>query len=205
MSSLLLIGGGGHCRSCIDIVESEGIYKIAGIVDKSKGKRDPVLGYEILGNDQELPELLKKYSNALITLGQIKSADLRLKFFSSLKNMGACLPKIVSPYSYVSKHASISEGTVIMHGAILNAGSTIGKNCIINTQSLIDHDVMVESHCHISTGVKVNGGVFIGRESFVGSGSVIYEGVKIGGKCVIAAGSIIRKDISEGTIHHKKR
>ena len=201
MKSILLIGGGGHCRSCIDIIEAEGIYKIAGIVDRPGGNRNPVLGYEVLGNDDDLPELLKKYPIALITIGQIKSADFRLKFYSSLKNMGAKLPTITSPHSYVSKHVALQEGTIVMHGAIINAGSSIGENCIINTLALIEHDAVVESHCHISTGAKINGGAFIGMESFVGSGTVIHEGVQIGEKCVIAAGSIIRKDLPSGTFY----
>ena len=27
-----------------------------------------------------------------------------------------------------------------MHGAIVNAGARVGKNCIINSKSLIEHD-----------------------------------------------------------------
>ena len=79
MNPLILIGGGGHCCSCIDVIEEEGKYQIAGIVNQPGGNSDPVLGYEILGDDGDLPELLKKYKNALITVGQIKRADLRMK------------------------------------------------------------------------------------------------------------------------------
>ena len=122
MKSLLLIGGGGHCRSCIDIIEAEGIYKIAGIVDRPGENRNPVLGYEVLGNDDDLPELLKKYPIALITVGQIKRADLRVKLSSLLKKIGAKLPIIISPHAYVSGHVALQEGTIVMHGAIINAG-----------------------------------------------------------------------------------
>ena len=199
MKPILLIGGGGHCRSCIDVIEAEGKYKIAGIVNQPGGNTDPFLGYEVLGDDEDLPELLKKYPNALITLGQIKSADLRVNLFSTLKEMGAELPVIISPNAHVSKHTEIKEGTIVMHGVILNAGVSIGKNCIINTQALIEHDTEVESHCHISTGAKVNGSAFVGTESFVGSGSVIYESVQIGKKCIISAGSVVRKNLPAGT------
>ena len=75
MKSLLLVGGGGHCRACIDVIEAEGKYKIVGIVERDGESGSPVLGYEVLGNDDNLPELLKKCPIALITVGQIKSAD----------------------------------------------------------------------------------------------------------------------------------
>ena len=200
MTPILLIGGGGHCRSCIDVIEAEGKYKIAGIVNQPGGNTDPVLGYKVLGDDWDLPELFKKYTIALITIGQVKSADLRVNLFSTLKEMGAQLPVIISPNAHVSKHTEIKEGTIVMHGVILNAGGSIGKNCIINTQALIEHDTKVESHCHISTGAKVNGSAFVGTESFVGSGSVIYESVQIGKKCIISAGSVVRKNLPAGTI-----
>ena len=200
MKSLLLVGGGGHCRACIDVIEAEGKYKIVGTVERDGESGSPVLGYEVLGNDDNLPELLKKYPIALITVGQIKSADLRVKLFSSLKEMGTKMPTVLSPYAYISKHTTLHEGTIVMHGAIINAGSSIGGNCIINTQALIEHDVVVESHSHVSTGAIVNGGAFIGKESFVGSGTVIHEGVQIGEKCVIAAGSVVRKNLPTGTI-----
>ena len=199
MKPILLIGGGGHCRSCIDVIEAEGKYKITGIVNQPGGNCEPVLGYEVLGDDEDLPELLKKYHNALITVGQVKSADLRVNLFSTLKEMGAQLPVIISPNAYVSKHAEIKEGTIVMHGVVLNAGGYIGKNCIINTQALIEHNTVVESHCHISTGAKVNGGAFVGTKSFVGSGSVIHESVRIGEKSIISAGSVVRKNLPSRT------
>ena len=81
MSSILLVGGGGHCLACIDVIEAEGKHKVAGIVERNGESALPVVGYEILGNDYNLAELLRKYPIALITVGQIKSADLRMKLF----------------------------------------------------------------------------------------------------------------------------
>jgi phage gp45-like len=37
-SDLILIGAGGHSRSCIDVIEQEGKYRIAGLV----GAKDEV-------------------------------------------------------------------------------------------------------------------------------------------------------------------
>ena len=45
MNSLILIGGGGHCASCIDVVEQEAKYRIAGIVEKDEIKSEKLLGY----------------------------------------------------------------------------------------------------------------------------------------------------------------
>ena len=36
MKQIILIGGGGHCKSCIDVIENGNKYKIRGIIDKKK-------------------------------------------------------------------------------------------------------------------------------------------------------------------------
>ena len=192
MKELLLIGGGGHCKSIIDVIEEEGNFSIAGIIDKSDLLGKTVLGYPIIGNDLDLNQLAKKFTYALVTVGQIKSPNLRIKLFKKAKELGFILPTIVSPRAYVSRHATISEGTVIMHYALVNANARIGKNCIVNTKSLVEHDALVEDNCHLSTNTIINGGVVVGQGSFVGSNSTTKEGIKIDENSFIKAGSVIQ-------------
>ena len=86
-----------------------------------------------------------------------------------------------------------------MNSVIINSGSQIGKNCIINTRALLEHDVVVGDHTHISTGVIINGATRIGRETFIGSGSVIRNGVVIGDNCLIGMGTVVLKDLKDHT------
>ena len=69
MNSLILIGAGGHCVSCIDVVEQEGKYRIAGIVEKNEIKSDKLLGYSYIGTDKMLSSLINKFKFAIITIG----------------------------------------------------------------------------------------------------------------------------------------
>jgi sugar O-acyltransferase (sialic acid O-acetyltransferase NeuD family) len=190
---LLLIGGGGHCKACIDVIEQEGRFDIAGILDLPAKVGQHVLGYPVIGTDADLPGLSKSYSAFFITLGQIKTPQRRMDITNILKTFDAALPTIVSPLAYVSKHAKIGEGTIIMHHAIVNAGATIGRNCIINTKALIEHDAHIGNHCHMSTGAIINGGVSVGEGTFVGSGAVIKENIIIESYSFIKATSIVKK------------
>ena len=194
-SSLVLIGGGGHCLSCIDVVGQEGKFKIIGIIDQLKGPNDSVLGYPIIGMDEDLPRLREHYEYALITVGQIKSARPRIQIFNILSKLDFQLPMIISPKAYVSPHSKVGAGTIIMHGAIVNANSVVGRNCIINNKALIEHDALIGGHCHIATGSIVNGNVEVGNETFIGSGSVVREGTKIGPQSFIAAGTKVMKNL----------
>ncbi|MCG6533546.1 MAG: NeuD/PglB/VioB family sugar acetyltransferase [Syntrophales bacterium LBB04] len=194
---IILISGGGHCRACIDVIEQEGRFIIAGIVDAPEKKQLNVLGYPIIGSDTDLPELIKTFPNVLITLGQIKSPNRRMELFNDLMYMGARFPVIQSPIAYVSPHACIDDGTIIMHHALINAGVKIGRNCIINTKALVEHDAVIEDHCHVSTGAVINGGVKIGSGSFFGSGAVAAENSSIHPSSFIKADSLISKKNNE--------
>jgi sugar O-acyltransferase (sialic acid O-acetyltransferase NeuD family) len=191
MNDIILIGGGGHCKSVIDVIEQEGRFEIAGIVDKPELLGSKVLGYTIIGNDSDLGNMVKKYQYALVTAGQIKSSSLRIKLFDLAIEAGFILPSIISPNSYVSQHAFIGSGTVVMHKALINANTTIGDNCIVNSKALIEHDCRISEHCHISTNATINGGVIVQSGCFIGSGSITKESITIGKNSFIKAGSLV--------------
>ena len=171
---ILLVGAGGHCKSCIDVVEQDGRFKIVGIVDRpgADSPRD-VLGYPVIGSDDDLAKLRVDIGSALVSVGQMRTADVRSKIYKRLSDLGYDLPVIISPLAYVSRHAKVGAGTIVMHGATVNASSHVGINCILNSHCLVEHDAVIEDHCHVSTGAVINGQAYVGSGSFIGSGSVI--------------------------------
>ena len=190
MKEILLIGGGGHCRSVIDVIEQEAKFHIAGIIDKKELVGQKVLGYPVIGCDDNLHRLRDTYQYACITVGHIGSNSLRRKLCNIVETLGYELPAIISPLAYVSRHATVGRGTVVMHQALVNATAKIGKNCIINTKALIEHDAVVEENCHISTGAIVNGGVVVKANTFYGSNATSKEYIEASG--FIKAGSVVR-------------
>ena len=199
---IILIGGGGHCKSCIDVIEQEGNYSIAGIIDISEKVGNIVLGYPIIGCDEDLDNLFEEFDCFFITLGQIGSAQSRIKLFNKIKDKGKKIPSIISPLAYVSKHSTIGKGTIVMHNAIINANVNVADNCIINTSALIEHDVIIGSNNHISTTSTVNGGVTIGQGCFIGSKAVIKNNVSIGNDVVIGAGAVVLNDLQQSGVYY---
>ena len=195
MDKILLIGAGGHARSCIDVIETVSHFEIAGLIEKDESMTNANLGYPIIGTDDNLDNLRKNYDYALVTVGQIKSPAIRVKLYQLLIELDFTLPTIISPKAYVSKHAQIGKGSIIMHGSIVNANAKIGKNCIINNHSLIEHDAIIGDHCHIATGAIINGEVSVGNETFIGSGAVTKQCISIGNNCIVGAGIILKNDV----------
>ena len=193
---LILIGGGGHCASCIDVIEQENKFTIAGIVDKITSTEN-LLGYPLLGCDDDLVKLRASFDYALITVGQIKSPATRIRLFELVKLLGFTLPAIISSRAYVSRHASVAAGTIVMHDALINARASVGSNCVINSKALIEHDAVIEDNCHISTGAIVNGGVSVKQGTFIGSNAVTKEYVQTHNNDFIKAGSIFKGHLGE--------
>ena len=197
--NLIMIGGGGHCKSVIDVAESAG-YNILGILDMPEEVGKSVLDYTVIGTDDDIPQYADK-AEFIITIGFIKNPSIRVRIFEKVKQAGGKLATIVASTAHVSRYAILGEGTVVMHQAVVNAGAKIGENCIINTFCNIEHDAVIGAQCHISTGTMVNGDCKVGERVFIGSQSVLANGITVGEDIIVGAGSVVRKSISEKGVY----
>jgi sugar O-acyltransferase (sialic acid O-acetyltransferase NeuD family) len=189
MKKIILIGAGGHAKSCVDVIDSQKKFKISLLVDKAnknKGKIKTILESDFLANY----ELNKK--NILICVGQLKSGKLRKKIFDFYKNKGCIFPTIKSKSSYVSKTSIIDEGTIVMHKAFVNSNTSVGKNCIINSGAIIEHDVIIGNNVHIAPGAIILGGCNIKENSFIGSGTILKQNTIINKETILSSGKYFK-------------
>ncbi len=200
MAGILLVGGGGHCRAVIDVMELCKL-SIAGVIHGPDCALDAIYCYPALGRDVDLQSFFPRHTQAFVTLGQIKTSKIREKLFHHLLSLGYSLPSVSSPLAYISQYAKLNAGSIVMHHALVNAGSTIGENSIINTKALVEHDCCVGSHCHIAVNATLCGGVEVGDGSFIGAGASIMQGVCIGKNCIVGMGCILKKDLADEEIY----
>ena len=185
---LLLIGCGGHARSLIDVVESSSRWHVLGLVGLPEQVGEEVLGYPVLGCDEDLPSLRQQCTNVLLAVGQIGFSTQRQRLVAKLEGLNFLMPVVISGRAHVSHHAQLGSGCSVGHGVIVNAGSKVGDYSILNSNALIEHDAVIGNYCHISTGALVNGGTKIGSNSFIGSGVVLRDGLNLPPRTVISAG-----------------
>ena len=188
MKPLLLIGCGGHARSLIDLVETTHQWHIHGLVGLPEQVGSEVLGYSVVGTDAQLPALREQCGSAVLAMGQLPDPKPRQRLATLLDKYCFHIPSLISPNAHISRHSLIGNGTVVGHGAIVNAAAKVGDHCILNTNAVIEHDAWIGDHCHISTGALINGNVSVGHGSFVGSGAMLREGLDIPSGSVISAG-----------------
>ena len=199
MKKLIIIGAGGHSKTCLEVAESSKIYKVIGFLD-NKSKFDNFFNRFQIFNEKKLNLVLKITKNVHIGVGQIKSPKLRINLFKKYKKKGFKFPVLIHSSAYISKYSFINEGTLVGIYSVINANCKIGHNTIINNKSLIEHDSKIGNNCHISTGVIINGNCSIGDNTFIGSGSIISNNIDIGKNCIIGCGKIIKKNLKPGTL-----
>ena len=204
MVPLLLIGAGGHTKSCIDVIEKEGKFQIAGLIGQNNEVNKSILGYKIIGSDLDLPNLRKKYEFAFITIGQIKTPSIRIKMFQILKQLNFQIPVIQSPFAIISKNSEIGEGTIIHHNTVIYSKTKIGRQCVINTNVSIGTEGLglefdKSKNCYVK--IPQIGSVNIGDQVEIGPNSTIRRsaigetkignGTKIGSMCNIGHNCVL--------------
>ncbi|MDE6338206.1 MAG: acetyltransferase [Muribaculaceae bacterium] len=192
MKDLILVGGGGHCRSVIEAAESAG-RKIRGILDLPQYVGTDVAGYPVIGTDNDISEYAED-CEFIVTVGAIENAEPRERLHNRIKEAGGVLATVVASTAFVSPRAELGEGTVVLHQALVNSCAKVGKSVIINSGAIIEHDAEVGDLTHVSTGAKVNGGCRVGAWCFIGSGAVIVQGVSAGDDVFVGAGSLLARD-----------
>ncbi len=193
---LLLIGGGGHCRSVIDSVLSAGLYEEIGIVDFADCS---CLGIETVGTDDDLPALFAQgWTDAFVTVGSVGDTALRRKLYKKIKDTGFNVPVIADPAAVIAKGTSIGEGSFIGKAAVVNTAASVGECCIINTGAILEHDCVIGDFAHISPRSVLCGEVTVGQDSHVGAGAVVIQQVSIGSRVLVGAGSVVTKDLPDG-------
>ena len=199
---LLLIGGGGHCRSVLDSILTLGEYSEVGIINKNKNNYvDNILGIPIIGCDEDLFKLYHDgYHYAFVAVGSIGKPLLRIKLYKMLEKIGFGIPNVIDTTAVIGRQVKMGKGIFIGKNAVINVGTSVGKGSIINTGSVVDHDCIINQFCHIAPGTVLCGEVEIGENTHIGAGSVIKQQIKIGSNTIIGMGSVVLKDIKDNVI-----
>jgi UDP-perosamine 4-acetyltransferase len=200
MKKIILLGGGGHSRVLIDLIRICNEYDIAGILDPQIEKGAKVSDIRILGKDDILTELFAEgIKDVCIAVGSIKDNIKRRMLYEKVKQIGFSVPALIHPKAVIAGDLQISEGVQIMAGSVIQTGSSIGENTIINTGAVIDHDNKVGRHVHICPGAVLSGGCIINDSAFIGAGATVIQGIKIGRNAIVAAGSVVIKDVPDNS------
>ncbi|WP_439033492.1 acetyltransferase [Bacillus paranthracis] len=191
-TKLLIIGAGGHGKVVADIALKMNKWEYVAFLDDSENVKTSI-GLEIIGDSADVSKYINDYD---IFVG-IGNNNIREKIQEQIGSQGASIPVLIHPDAVIGAQVSLESGTVVMAGTVINCCTQIGKGCIINTASTIDHDNIIEDYVHISPGTHLAGTIRIGRGTWLGIGTVVSNNINITSSCRIGAGTVVTKDILE--------
>jgi sugar O-acyltransferase (sialic acid O-acetyltransferase NeuD family) len=196
LDNIVILGSSGHAKVVIDIVEKEGRYRIAGLIDGFRRVGETTLGYSVVGIETDLPKLIAEYDLKGIVIG-IGDNSVRAEVASRVTDICPELPFVsaVHPGASVGKETTIGAGTVVMAGAVVNSCCQVGRLCIVNTKASLDHDSTMGDFSSLAPGVTTGGNCRIGSYSAVSIGAVLRHGITIGEHCVVGGGAFVLKNV----------
>lgn len=187
MSSLAILGAGGHGRVVADAAECAGEWRDIVFFDKAWPQQNQNGPWPIIGDETAFFKRANQFDQVLIAIGDNSIRLERLRQVPAT----ATLATLVHPYATISRHADLGEGSVVFAGAVVNVGARVGRGSIINTGATVDHDCVLDDGVHISPGANLGGGVQVGRTTWVGIGASVKQYVHIGANVIVGAGAAV--------------
>jgi len=199
LENIVVVGAGGHARVVISVLKSMDQYRIVGATDARKclWNTEIAKGVRVLGDDALLDRFAPVDCCAAIGVGGSGIPAKRKTLYQMLVSKRFHMPPIIHAFTFVAPCAEVLQGSQIMAGAVVQVESLIGENCIVNTSASVDHGCRIEGHCHIAPGAVLGGEVHVGEGTLVGLGARVLPGIRIGKGALIGAGAVVAEDVPD--------
>lgn len=193
---VIILGGGGHAKVLIGVLQRLDC-QILGIVDPNQPIGGLFQGLRVLGSDN----VVFDYSPAEIELvngvGSLPNdKGLRASIFNTFSDKGYRFKTLVDPTAFIAADVELNDSVQVMAGVIIQAGTKIAMNTIVNSGAIVEHDCRIGRHVHIAPGAVLSGSVDVGDAVHIGTGAKIIQGISIGAGSIIGAGSVVAQDIA---------
>jgi UDP-perosamine 4-acetyltransferase len=194
MTSLYLVGAGGHAKVVIDIAIENGFDVSACI---ALGSETSYRGVPALEGDDRISAFIADGQSGFVAIGDNAT---RTRVGELVRSSGGQLSTLNAKSARISPTATIGHGSILMEGVVVNADARIGDLVIVNTGATVDHDCRIGSGAHVGPGSHLAGNVQIGAGAFLGAGTIVIPGITIGAGATVGAGSTVIRDVAPGAL-----
>jgi len=191
---VLIFGNGGHARVVADILTAMSDMTPVGIVYSGPvAEGEMMVGLPVI-NEGRIPDTV--FDVMVVALGDNPQ---RKKIYERYAGAGVEFVSAIHPSAVIGSNVKIEVGCMVCAGVVINSGSHIACNTILNTGCTVDHDCMVGPNVHIAPGVSIAGAVSIGEGAFLGIGSCCVQERSIGNWATVGAGAAVVRDVAPQT------
>ena len=202
---VLLIGAGGHASVLLEILIEQKINVIGYVSPFAAVNQKLFSDFHWFKCDDDILQFDKSTIKLANGIGSLPGNTLRADFYHKFTDLGYRFATLVSEDASVSMYVTLEDGVQVMRGAMIQTGTSVGYNSIVNTGSIIDHDCAIGSNNHIAPGVTISGHVISKENVHFGTGSSVIQSINVNENVVIGAGVTITKDVGKSTICYPAR
>lgn len=195
--TIVLAGAGGHALSLLENMPHP--ERVAGYLAPQPS---PGIDLPWLGPDSQAAVLASEgyIFHIAFVYASVPMMDKRRRIIDEYEKSGASFATIIAPTAIVTPHCLIGEGAAVLAGAIVNRAK-IGRNAIINTGAIVEHDCSIGDNTFIGPGVTIGGATSIGHDCFIGLGASIRNGITIAPGICVGMGSVVTRNLSAPGIY----
>ena len=200
---LFMLGGGGHARVLLDIVALvQPAWRVAILERDVSLCGADVMGARVIGTDEMLQAIAQAQPGAhfAVGLGAVGNCGPRRRLFHLAVSLGLSPQTLIHPSANISQYAFVAGGAQLLPACIVNVGARIGRNTIINSGAIVEHDCVVMDHAHIATGACIASTVTVGEGAHIGAGACVRQCLHIGDGAVVGIGAAVVQDVLPGTV-----
>jgi sugar O-acyltransferase (sialic acid O-acetyltransferase NeuD family) len=203
MKKLYIIGAGAFGRDTADTVfdinEAELTYEIAGFIDDDKSLHgESPNGIKVLGGIDDFIEIAKESNRKPCAVIAVADGASR-KMVADQLDVYVEWENIIHPMAIIKKSASIGTGNIVQHFSSIESNASLGNHCIVNTNSCICHDVIMEDFTSVMPNVGLMGWTRVEECAYIGVGAITIQNVTIGKGATVGAGAVVIKDVEAGS------
>jgi sugar O-acyltransferase (sialic acid O-acetyltransferase NeuD family) len=199
MTPLIVIGGGGHAREIIDVVDAinraDEVFEFIGFA-ADEYYNEPEMssrGAKYLGGvDATLRDIDAEY---VIGIG---SGEARREIDRIATAHGREAAVLVHPQSSMGFGVELGPGAVVTAGVRLTTEVKLGRHVHLNVNCTVSHDVRLDDYVTLSPGVNVSGWAHVHERVTMGTGSSAIDRVEIGAGTIVGAGATVVKSLPAG-------
>lgn len=139
--------------------------------------------------------------DVFVAVSYVQLNRLRERLFKQVKDWGYHCATYISSHAFVWRTASVGENCMIFENNVLQHGVQVEDNVILWSGNHVGHQSVIRQSAYVASHAVISGYCEIGSRCFVGVNATLADKIKVAEDCLIAAGAVVSKSTDAGGIY----
>jgi sugar O-acyltransferase (sialic acid O-acetyltransferase NeuD family) len=199
---LVIVGAGEMGEIAYEYFTHDSPYEVVAFsVEREHLSSDVLYDLPVIPLDELSARFPASDVDAFVAITYTNFNRARARVLADVKERGYDIASYVSSHAFVWHNVTLGENCFIFENNVLQHNVEVGDNVIMWSGNHVGHRTRIHDHCFISSHVVISGYCEIGSYTFMGVNSTVRDYVKIASDCVVGAAAVIAKDTEPGNVY----